>query len=593
MAKEDREMRIRPGMENGMRDRAGRLHEEIGQLTILTQHFFGRLFRNDIVDFEDQMKARLAAVLSILAVIVGWSSETLLSKYAFVRDANMSWQEKNYVFCLMMIIFGIVTLLEWEMLFPDSRDFINLWPLPIRLRTLFAAKLASFVFFVGLFSTALSSISSVLFAFLLAPWRSSSPFFLVRYVFAHLVSAFAACFFVFFACVFIQFFLMAVLPVRLYRRTSPLVRFALIAVFVFFLLAFLADPSILDGSFRSLARLKHLGSPFIFRFPPLWFVGLYEVLLGTGDPIYGVLAKTAGLSLLFSLGAFFLAGALSYHRHISKTFETKKRTSRLSWLREYVSEALQKLTYWNPEERAVAGFFSKTIRSSPKHRQTLTNFAAVAAGFIIFFIAVTRSGLRDLTPGNMNLLVQPLILYAVLLMGIRIVVNIPAGADARWIFQVAESPRRTRYLSGLKKAIFLKCFLPLGVLVFLVHLPIWRDWRPALLHAVFGLIVSALGIEAFFYNFRKIPFACTHVPGKLKLQTYGVLYLMGFIIFLTVFSFIEKSLLRDPLYFVAFFAASLLIWTALRIGSNRYIKAHSLIYTEEPEPVMVTFPEEP
>jgi len=36
-------------------------------------------------------------------------------------------------------------LLEWEMLFPDRRDFINLTPLPVRLRTVFAAKLASFL----------------------------------------------------------------------------------------------------------------------------------------------------------------------------------------------------------------------------------------------------------------------------------------------------------------------------------------------------------------------------------------------------------------------------------------------------------------
>ena len=150
---------------------------------------------------------------SVLAVIIGWSSQMLLFfKYELSPDVNTSWQEKNYVFLLMMIIFGIVTLLEWEMLFPDRRDFVNLTPLPVRLRTVFAAKLASFIAFIGLFSVAMNSLSSVVFALFLAQWRSNSMLFLARHVFAHLVSAFAACFCVFFACVFVNFLLMAILP---------------------------------------------------------------------------------------------------------------------------------------------------------------------------------------------------------------------------------------------------------------------------------------------------------------------------------------------------------------------------------------------
>jgi energy-coupling factor transporter ATP-binding protein EcfA2 len=213
-----------------------RMREEFVQFGILARHFFGRLFRNDIVDFEDQMKARLVAVLSVLAVIMGWSSQMLIFfKYELSPDVNTSWQEKNYVFILMMIIFGIVTLLEWEMLFPDRRDFVNLTPLPVRLRTVFAAKLASFVAFIGLFSVAMNSLSSAVFALFLAQWRSNSVLFLVRHVFAHLVSAFAACFCVFFACVFVNFFLMAILPSSFYRRISSCVRSD--RLFVFLLLS--------------------------------------------------------------------------------------------------------------------------------------------------------------------------------------------------------------------------------------------------------------------------------------------------------------------------------------------------------------------
>ena len=92
--------------------RLAALGEEAGQFAFLTRHFFGRLFRNEIVDFEDQMKERLIATLSVLAIVVFWSSELLLFKYHFVPDTGRSWEEKSYIFSLVMIIFGIVTLLE-------------------------------------------------------------------------------------------------------------------------------------------------------------------------------------------------------------------------------------------------------------------------------------------------------------------------------------------------------------------------------------------------------------------------------------------------------------------------------------------------
>ncbi len=568
-----------------------RMREEIVQFGILTKHFFGRLFRNDIVDFEDEMKARLVAVLSVLAVIVGWSSQMLLFNYNFAPDVNVSWQEKNYVFILMMIIFGIVTLLEWEMLFPDRQDFVNLTPLPVRLRTVFGAKLASFIVFIGLFSVAMNSISSVVFSLFLAQWRSNSLVFMVRHVFAHLLSSFAACFCVFFACVFINFFLMAVLPSAFYRRISLLVRLLLIAFFVFLLLSLLAAPESLGGVVRSLARLKDHGSPLVFRIPSLWFVGLYEVLLGTKDPVFSVLARTAGLVLALSIGAFGLACALSYFKHIRTTLETAKRPRRLPRLRESASGMIQKAILWSPEERAIADFFSKTIRSSPRHRVVLANYMAVGASLVMLLIVANRQNLRALAPDNSFFLAQSLMLDIILLVGIRVVASLPAALESNWVFRATESARKDRYISGLKKAILFKWLLPLSILIFLSHLWLWADWRSAFNHAVFGLVISGLGIEALFFRFRKIPFASSHVPGKLKLQTRGVPYLFGFIAVLAVLSFIERGLLKSPSYFWVFFIVSAAAWLLLRMDGARFLKANPLIYEEEPEPAMIGFPD--
>jgi hypothetical protein len=62
------------------------LRTEFGQIALLSRHFFGRMFRNETVDFEDQMKEKLIAVLALLAVFIAWSSWLLLFKDHFVAD---------------------------------------------------------------------------------------------------------------------------------------------------------------------------------------------------------------------------------------------------------------------------------------------------------------------------------------------------------------------------------------------------------------------------------------------------------------------------------------------------------------------------
>jgi hypothetical protein len=575
---------------------AGRLsglREEAGQFAFLARHFFGRLFRNEVVDFEDQMKERLIATLSILAIIVFWSSELLLFKYHFVADTGTSWQEKSYAFLLVMIIFGIVTLLEWDVLFPDRQDFLNLTPLPVRLRTIFAAKLASFVLFIGLFSVAMNIGSSVLFAIYLSPWRAGADLlFAGRYMAAHLAGAFAACVFVFFACVLLQFLLMAVLPYRAYRRISFFVRGALLAGLIFLLLAFLVEPGILDKSFRSLASLKAAGDPFLFRFPPFWFVGLYERLLGTSDPIFRAWAGTAVSAIVLSLGAFGAASGLSYHRHVRKTLEISGGNRKLTGFPESLSGLFGRMALRAPEEKAVFAFFSKTLRANPKHRITMTYYLAAAAGAIALYIVANREGFRFLTPSNSSLLVQPLFLSFVILGGLRTLVNVPASPGANWVFEVTDTGRVARYASGVKKAVLFRWLLPLAGLVFVSHLVLW-GFAPALEHALFGLAMAGLGLEALFFHFRKVPFACTYLPGKIKFHTWGVPFAIACLFFFSITAVIERALLRAPAKFGIFYAAAAVIWLTLRAGNRRFYRRASLIFEEQPAPALVTFPEAP
>jgi hypothetical protein len=207
-------------------------------------------------------------------------------------------------------------------------------------------------------------------------------------------------------------------------------------------------------------------------------------------------------------------------------------------------------------------------------------------------IVASRRNLQALDPANTYFLAQSLLLVFVLLAGLRIVVDVPAALESNWVFRVTESAQRGRYIAGLKKTILVQWFLPLAALIFLAHLWLWKDGRTALLHAVFCLDLSGLGLEALFFRYRKVPFASTHVPGKLRLQTRMVPYLAGLLALLAALAGLEKSLLDHPGRFWVFLPVSAILWAFLWIRNARFLKEHPLIYEEEPEPAMVGFPED-
>ena len=69
----------------------------------------------------------------------------------------------RFVFiCYSMIAMGVVMVFEWDALFPDRRDYQILTPLPLRVFSLFLAKMASLGIFLGMFLAAVCSFGVLL-----------------------------------------------------------------------------------------------------------------------------------------------------------------------------------------------------------------------------------------------------------------------------------------------------------------------------------------------------------------------------------------------------------------------------------------------
>lgn len=560
----------------------------IKQFLILVRHFYFRLFLNDIVSFEEQMKEKVIGILALLAIFSAHLSNVVLQKYLLIADEGISWVDKCYLISFFMVLMGFITVLEWDVIFPDPRDFSNLMPLPIKLGTIFSAKFASLCLFVGLFALGVNSISTLVFWYYLPKWQSSSFIYGIRFVFVHLMSVFAANFFIFFVSVFLIGLLMSLLGYKMFNRTAIYIRAVLMIVFIFLIFLFITAPTYVLQFFSSLMDLKESNSLFLHIFPPMWFVGFYETLVGNKDPLFSTLSNFALLAIIIPAAAFFIAAALGYRRYLKKMLEVKTKSIRLFKIKTFLMDIFNSIFLRNPVQRAVFYFFGKTIRRSTLHKMRLVTYMAVASGAVLILLTTLIGDYENFSMINTTLLSIPLVLTFFLLVGMRSIVNIPVSLEANWIFRLTQRQDKKHYFSGLKKGIFFYALIPLFAVLFVIYFFLWGG-ETAFYHCLYGLLVSSLLMEALFQGYHKIPFACTYLPGKAKMHVFWIVYLFSFLFYIFFLSSIEMKLLLRPSRFIIFYGIVLGLFIVLKIHQRHfYYRKYDIMYEEKPEPVMVS-----
>jgi hypothetical protein len=554
---------------------------------VLSRHFYFRLFMNDVVFFEEQMKEKVIAFLAIIAIFSVHVANSILYRYIYYADAGTSWVEKSYFMTYLMVLMGFITVLQWDILFVDRRDFSNLIVLPVKIRVVFASKFASLCTFIGLFAVGANALSVLIFSLILPSWQSKSLIYAIRYAFVHLLCSFSACFFIFFTTILLIGALQNVLGYKWFHHASVFIRSVLLVAFVFLMILFFSETITVSNSMASFLDLRESNPSFFLFFPPMWFTGLYETLVGRVDPFFSGLARIAVLALVIPTLAFFLSAALSYKRYLRRMDEVQKRKFSFYGMSHFLSNVVSKTVLRNPVQRAVCVFFGKTLRKSMFHKMRLASFLAVAAGLILVLMVSNASQIKDFSTSNKSLLSIPLILSFFLVVGISRIVNIPASFEANWVFRLTEMEDRKHYIIGLKKGVLFFAIGPLHVLLFVFYTMIW-NWREAFLHCLFGLFVSLLLMEVLFFRFRKIPFACSYLPGKERMHVLWTLYIAGFVLYVMLFSALELSFFNNPSRFYLFYAVGLVFIIVSNMFQNlRFSRSLSLKFEEKPEPALL------
>jgi hypothetical protein len=166
---------------------------------------------------------------------------------------------------------------------------------------------------------------------------------------------------------------------------------------------------------------------------------------------------------------------------------------------------------------------------------------------------------------------------------VRHLFSIPVELKANWAFQITEREGRREWLCAVDRFVLVPGALAMLILPFPleVHLLGWRAVGESSLFAVFALLCY----EMVFSTWEKLPFTCSHLPGKTP-AWHLALYLLGLLIVLPTVNWLLLECLYHPALFAVALTVLLAIWARLHAAREEGWGDLRLKYEESPDPAI-------
>jgi hypothetical protein len=495
------------------------------QFRALTRAFLARFFENEVTSGTDDLKTSFFWLLSFLAVPGLFMPMMMALPWQFVArtqgaDAlrQVTLGDKAFYLGFTMVATLTVTAIAWNSLLADRRDGLVLGVLPVRPVVIVAARLAALSLYILLVGVGMNAVASMAFGLFLA----SSVSFMVRGIIAHFVASVGASAAAFLCVSGIQGVTLAVLGPRVFSRLAPLLQLALVGIIV---AGFLVLP-VIDVSASS--TLAHRGSelrPWLLWTPPLWFLGLYEVVLGTNDPLLHDLSRRAVVLTAGGSIATLCSYPLAYRRVMTAVVQEASAGAKGSRIRA-ATAFVTRTTGRASDIRAVSQFVLATLGRVERHRFII----AASIGVVVAWVlpgGIALSASRPTTP-RVELLSLTLAAMVFLILGFRVAVSIPGDLRAAWMFDVTP-PRDGQSRATMERTMFGLCVVPVTLLFAPLYGGLW-GWQVALTHTLVSIAVGVLLVQLALWRFRMMPCAQLWHPEGATLGRYWWLYLSGFFV---------------------------------------------------------------
>lgn len=552
---------------------------------LLVRHFFGRFFDNEIVSQEGDMRTNMVQALGLVAVPGMFAAFSLLPMgltfdQPFARQGGLLANCYFYV-VYSMVVMGFVMVFEWDALFPDRKDYLILTPLPLPAGSVFAGKVVALVAFLALFVADSNFLGALLFPLVTGRRAGLAPVFE-----AHLAAVVAGGVFIALAFASLQGVLINVLTGRAFRRISPWVQMAAMALVVVVLFL---TPLICGSLMPLLGR----DSALVRWFPPFWFLGLYIDLLPghPGGPAFHLMAVRAQQALAVSAAAFAITYLAGYRRHARRVMESVESGFRgPGWIRTRFDRFANRHLLPHPLERATFHFISNTILRNARQRLFIATYAGVSCAMALPSLVrvATRPDAPLLAFLPSGLLAIPLTLSFFAVTGLRAAFNFPAELRANWLFQTCESETCLHHIRASRKWIVLLGLAP--VFALLVPFEVYfRGPVLALIHLSFAFVLSLVLLNLLLVWFRKVPFTCSYFPGKTSMAAMALAYFIGFFFYSWLMGGVEEKMIRNPAVLVIFYAVAMAALRGLAWLEERERGIYSVvIFEDQPEPIVRT-----
>jgi hypothetical protein len=226
-----------------------------------------------------------------------------------------------------------------------------------------------------------------------------------------------------------------------------------------------------------------------------------------------------------------------------------------------VGVLLDRLALRTRFQKAGFRFVLKTLLRSETHRLVLTavgGLAMVLASQALLDAFEDAKSLRQaaLTPDALSV---PFILSFLVIVGLRIVFEIPAELRSNWIFQLMVDADRQE-CESLARSVILILVLPWLLAISLPVYAYLEGWRIAGLHTLLVVVWAVLLTNIVLIRFRKIPFTCTLPVFKQHSFVTLLSCCFGFLLYAVSTPEFESSALAEPLRLLSLVPLVAVMW---------------------------------
>lgn len=552
----------------------------------LTRHFFEHLFdlgflSESRVNGLPRILTGLAGVLLALGILL---TRVFLTRYRLLNtqpDAAVYLEafltDHAFLLAVPMWIVAFVSVLAGPSLFPDETDYRVLMATPASRRLVFGAKLTALVLFVGMFMV--MTLAALLPLVTLTLVGRHVAHDAVPALVAFLVAAVAGCAFASLAVTTVHAVVLLLVP----RRFLLGVAAAAGSVMLFALVAGL--PFI--GHIPSFEQAFTARTTWLFMFPPAWFTGLEQWLLGEWR--FALLASSAVAACACVLGISALAYAVLY-RHFDRVLARPAADSPpvFATAASASGRELRK-----PVFTAIRAFTLVTLRRSVLHQGVLVGLAAIGAAIVVNSLlnldldALTSASLRRQRHAHQTILWLPFVLIFVMTFAVRASLLIPVEVRANWIFRTTERDGvRTELLGAATwTMVVFGVLLPVVLL-----LPLqWMAFEAgAIVTSLATVLCGVLLVELSVMNWRRIPFTCSYFADKGFLPVTLMKAFLAFVLFTALGVAVASFSRAVPPFFALGINAAILTAAIVLGRARRHLQLQQPLEFEDSLPTEVS-----